>query len=52
MEKSKYYESPEMEIILVDDSDVITASGPATGGSHEDDDPFNPKPGNGFTIGN
>lgn len=27
MEQLKSYESPEMEVILIDDSDVITASG-------------------------
>lgn len=35
MERFKDYESPEMEIILVDDSDVIITSGLGGGGDVE-----------------
>ena len=38
MERLKDYESPEMEIILVDDSDVIITSG--LGGGGDEPDPF------------
>lgn len=38
MEQLKNYESPEMEVILIDDSDVITASG--LGGGIDVDNPF------------
>ena len=38
MEQLKKYKSPEMEIILVDDSDVITAS--VIGGGFGGTDPF------------
>ena len=39
-EQLKVYESPEMEVILVDDNDVITASAPGLGGGNMVDNPF------------
>lgn len=38
MEQLKDYESPEMEVILIDDSDVITTSG--LGGGIDVENPF------------
>lgn len=46
MEQLKNYESPEMEVILIDDSDVITASG--LDGGIDVDNPFANNSRSGF----
>ncbi len=46
MDQMKDYESPDMEIIVVEDSDVITTSG--LGGGIDIDNPFEQQNNNTF----